>query len=132
MRLHQLLPNLYVSNFPDAKGLAKENFDTVLTVCKKPLPENLRILAYVSIHIPLTDGNKLPDDLTRAVSTVVASCVNGNKTLVHCYLGKNRSWLVATHAYSELTKTPIREAFRFVRETYPGAIRNKVFEEHFK
>jgi protein-tyrosine phosphatase len=132
--MHQLLSNLYVSAWPDAKTLARERFDTVVTCCWKELPPH-----YVGIipnhhHFPMSDSSqipgKIPEQVDEAVLTVVNSVHKGRKTLVHCYAGHNRSWLVATLAYSLLTGITLKTAYSNVLKIYDGALRNTAFQEY--
>lgn len=130
MRLHKLNERLYVSNWPDAKALSWEKFDTILTVCKKELPENLQTFAYNYVHIPLSDGKKLPENLSLAHDLTLESCLAEQKTLVHCYLGHNRSYLVATMVYAALEGITYKQSLAAIRKHYPKAIDNPVFEEY--
>lgn len=127
MRLHKLLPNLWVSNWPDKETVRAQNFEIIFTVCKKFDP----ILdAQHQFYIPLSDGKKLPPEVWTVVDKITARYFEDKKILVHCYLGKNRSYLAAILAYSAIKNVPASQVLEMVRKEYPGAITNKVFEAY--
>lgn len=109
--------------------MQREQFETVITVCKKMLPMEIAEIT-TNIYLPLTDGKQLPIGLDSVVDLTVESCSAGAKTLVHCYLGRNRSFLVTTLAYARLMNMPIPKAFSIVKEINPRALTNRVFEEY--
>lgn len=82
------------------------------------------------VHIPISDGKKLPENAKDVADLVVESCRSGHKTLVHCYLGRNRSALVAALAYVELAPASKQEAFELIKSLRPNAFYNNTFEEY--
>lgn len=129
MRVHEITPYLYISSWPDVKTVSSLRFDTIVTVCKKPLPPDIKALVRNAIHIPLSDGKQLPDGLEDVVDIVVESCQMNQKTLLHCYLGRNRSFLAGTYAYANLTGISPKEAFEHMRSIYPKCLYNQNFIE---
>jgi len=117
-----------VSNWPSEKKIFDEQFDVVFTVCKKYHPWSVREHFYQ----PLTDGKKVPDNLQSVVSFIHQQWLFGKKILVHCYLGRNRSYLAAIEVYAKVTNMSKAEALEEVRAIYSGAITNPVFEEYLK
>lgn len=105
--MHQLLHNLYVSAWPDAKTLADARFDVVVTCCWKELPPHYKAIIPEHHHFPMSDSaqipGKIPPEVPDAVKVIVDAITDDKKVLVHCYAGHNRSWLTATLAYVVLT-----------------------------
>lgn len=132
MRVYRLTPELFFSGFPDEKTLAKEKFDTIVTLCRKQLPFELKQLTTAHLHIPLSDGKDIPnlENMQDVLDITVQSCRAGLKTLVHCYRGRNRSGLVATIALARLREITLREALEHVRAAHPGCLTNATFEEY--
>ncbi len=79
------------------------------------------------VYFPIED-DKLPDlNRLNAVAQLGASLVHkGERVLVHCGMGYNRSALVAGTILCELGLRGT-EAVRQVRERRPGALFNEVF-----
>lgn len=134
MRMHQLMPNLYVSGWPDAKTLLYEQFDVVVTCCRKDLPDHYKGIIPQHYHFPMSDSaqipGKVPPEVTDAVHIVVLNIFLGKKVLVHCYAGHNRSWLVATMAHAHLRAKSYAEAYQHTMETYDRALQNPAFVEY--
>jgi protein-tyrosine phosphatase len=115
-----------VSNWPSDKKLLDEQFDVVYTVCKKYKTWKVK----KHVHMPLHDGTKIPSNLQDVVRSVKEDWLTGQKVLVHCYSGRNRSYLVAVELYASIVKTPKPNALKRIRDIYPGAIKNPVFEKY--
>lgn len=128
------MPNLYVSAWPDAKTLEREDFDVVVTCCWKEIPEGWKDFIIQHYHYPMSDSSqipgKIPPEVDEAVRTVLRALTNNKKTLVHCYAGHNRSWLVATLAYATITGLTPKTAYTNVMKIYDGALRNTAFVEY--
>lgn len=133
MRMHQLMYNLWVSEFPDAKTLVREQFDVVVTCCWKELPVQYLALIPEHHHFGMSDSSqlpgKIPPEVPDAVDVVVDAIQEGRKVLVHCYAGHNRSWLVATLAMARLRGITHRQAYGYSVAVYDGALRNPAFAE---
>lgn len=132
MRLHRLLSNLYVSAFPDERTLKRENFDVIVTMCKKRLDISCTRECKEYIYHPISDSSQIPGlvpDVSYAVDQVVKACSANRKVLVHCYMGRSRSWLVATLAYARITGCNRKQAWYTAKLIYPGAFKNPAFEE---
>ncbi len=130
MRSHELLPNLIISPYPTAEFLEQEKFDVIITVCKKPLTDELCSMVPLTIHYPLKDGKTISNDVDFVVNEVLHHLDKGHKTLVHCYLGRNRSWFVGVMAYAKVQGVTPKEALETARSMYSGVIFNSNIEEY--
>lgn len=134
MRMHQLLSHLYVSEWPDLKTLVRERFDVVVTCCWKELPDHYIGIIPEHHHFGMSDSSqipgKIPPQVNEALDVVICAVMANKKTLVHCYAGHNRSWLVATLAYARLTGVSPKTAYTNVMKIYDGALRNPAFVEY--
>ncbi|KAL2060077.1 hypothetical protein VTL71DRAFT_9899 [Oculimacula yallundae] len=96
--MFEILPNLYLSRFPDLEQLSKgeegkEGITHVLNMCTQPhpIPSSTSAREIEVLHIPLLDI----DDITPHIPTILEFIERGVKqdgnVLVHCALGINRS-----------------------------------------
>lgn len=127
MKVFWLLPNLGFSAWPDAKTLQKENIDTLITVCKKAPTSEIQAAVPSAYHLPLTDGKQIPEGLEEVLDLVLFEYQNNRRILVNCYLGRNRSCLVAALAYQRITGN--QDGFAKVKELRPSAFYNEKFQE---
>ena len=83
------------------------------------------------IYLPIEDG-QLPDlDRLHAVSKLGAELMQrGDRVLVHCGMGMNRSALVAALILMYGSDMDGPAAIARIRERRPGALFNSVFEEY--
>lgn len=131
MKVNYLLENLAFSAWPDTKTIKQHNIQTLITVCKKKPEPELITSVKEHLYIPLTDGKDMPIDLEMAIEATINAYNSGKRVLVHCYLGRNRSVLVAALAYRRIVNCSYKEAFEAVKILKSSALYNKTFEEHF-
>ena len=83
------------------------------------------------IYLPIEDG-QMPDlDRLHAVAKLGAELVQrGDRVLVHCGMGLNRSALVAALILMYAHDMKAQAAVQRIRERRPGSLYNKVFEEY--
>jgi protein-tyrosine phosphatase len=98
--------NLWMGSAPDCGANVREGWDVlVLCAMEHQLPSNC-FRGVKVLHVPLDDGRFVPANeilLARKAATVVARCLrDGQRILVTCYLGRNRSGLVCALALTRL------------------------------
>ncbi|MDG6913575.1 MAG: dual specificity protein phosphatase family protein [Nitrososphaerota archaeon] len=119
----EILPNLFLGDLADARGW--QGFAiTVLEYRPPELPTNV-------IHIPIVDANGTPgsDDahvlfvqLEALVMVVDAAMARGEKVLVSCGQGMERSPLAVVWYLFRRKGMSVEEAYRLVKERRPQVI----------
>ena len=119
----EILPNLFLGDLVDAKrwqGFAI----TVLEYRPPELPTNV-------VHIPIVNTNGLPGSdevhvlfaqLEALVTVVDAAMARGEKVLVSCGQGMERSPLAVVWYLFRRKGMSVEEAYRLVRERRPQVI----------
>lgn len=81
------------------------------------------------LKCPLVDGSELPQPtLTLGLARLVADLVrDGQRVLVHCTFGRNRSGLLATLVVRELLGLSGADALAHVQAHRDGAVNNEDF-----
>jgi protein-tyrosine phosphatase len=139
MMLVELHPNIYVRRHTKyiaaerlIKKLHKKNVKLVVNVT--PTIDNLfaqsaRADGIMYHHVPMLDNSYVPiNDVRQLVQRVVEEVMRGNRVMIHCNQGNNRSPLIAILAIINLTGCEPIEAIRQAREIRPGILKNKFFE----
>lgn len=92
-------------------------------------PDPLRPFTEVRWEI---DDGPLPDldQLDAVVSRVCAAIQQGERVLVHCYAGLNRSGLVNALVVRRLKGVSGAELVAYIRRRRPGALSNRRFVQH--
>jgi protein-tyrosine phosphatase len=113
----EVVPGLFLSNkLVEPNDYASLGVDAIVALddweftWSPPVPENA-----IYVHFPIGDDEHV-DPKTRQVARFVAELVqDGNRTLVHCLQGLNRSALVVARALMFLGRTA-DEAVTLVRQ----------------
>ena len=120
----EILPNLFLGDLADARRW--EGFAvTVLEYRPPELPTNV-------VHIPIVDANHRatnPDEtqilfaqLEALLTVVDTAMARGEKVLVSCGQGMERSPLAVVWYLFRRKGMPVKEAYRLVREKRPQVI----------
>jgi protein-tyrosine phosphatase len=141
MMLVELHPNIYVRRHTKyiaaerlIKKLHKKNVKLVVNVT--PTIDNLFAQSagadgIMYHHVPMLDNSYMPiNDVRQLVQRVVEEVMRGNRVMIHCNQGNNRSPLIAILAIINLTGCEPIEAIRQAREIRPGILKNKFFERY--
>lgn len=106
-------------------------FDTLVLCAEEIQPDRLAFEGLV-IRCPLPDAELSNAELTRALlaSRAVADALaRGDRVLVTCHMGLNRSALVAALALARLTRMSARDLILHIRlRRHPGALSNPYFQ----
>mgnify|MGYP001618010290 CR=1 FL=1 len=106
---------------------------TVVVNLWKPDPEMQAQTAINYIHLPIPDGKTLdPDPLLSLADELAAGIPLGERTLVHCYGGKNRSGLMSALIVRAHYRISGGLALRAVREGRPRAVANETFADYLE
>lgn len=137
MTASRIAPHLYQGSVPTAGEAlpfdlvvlcALENQFSPATYGVRPFGRRARVM-----RVPLTDGNAplAQHNVVRAYAAareVARSHARGERVLVTCYLGLNRSGLVTALALVEMGFRA-EQAVGAVKHARPGALRNVFFEQ---
>lgn len=132
MRLYELRPGLLVSGhtmrdrnpLPD---LVRAGVTQILCVVYRDDPRMRAEYGGNYFHRGISDGQKI-DSVVETLALATASSVKrGERVLVHCRAGRNRSCFVAGLAMLHLGD---RNVVAKIREVRPNALANPVFEEY--
>lgn len=112
-----------------ADELARAGFEVVVLCAEEWQPEIPRV---ETIHAPFDDDHTgLDEDQTktafRAARRTARRIVQGKKTLVTCWAGRNRSGLVCALALSRVSGSHPRKAADLIRAKRAGALTNTAF-----
>lgn len=106
---------LYVGSFP-SPDLKSKGFDVVVLCAREMQHVNPDIM---TIRIPLDDADLSARDYSRAVKTaavVTRYRIAGQRVLVTCHMGVNRSALVAALSMMQLERLPARAVIERMRK----------------
>lgn len=125
---------LYVGGCPrddrDLDTLLKARVSSVITLCRRhPGHEVLRHYGYAKNwwYHPVQDGKRLQtDDYLHVARWVAWLQSDGQRVLVHCLAGRNRSCLVAALVLRQRHGLSGAAAADLVREARPRAFHNEV------
>jgi protein-tyrosine phosphatase len=130
----EILPNLYLSCFPNE---ISEDITHVLNMCTTPHPpDNTRTY----LHIPLNDIDDItphiPSILSFISSSLTSPSEGGNKVLVHCAFGINRSVAAVVAYVCHVQGVRWSQALRLVRQkkgdVRPSALFMKQIDVFFR
>jgi protein-tyrosine phosphatase len=122
-----------VSAYPDQRTLAKEKFDVIITLCRKNPGVEISAFCHDHVYYPISDSVHSPGlvpDVDYPVGYALSALLAEKKVLVHCYLGRSRSWLVASLVYALFTGCNNKQAWYTAKRIDPGAFKNPAFEEY--
>lgn len=128
---NRVMPKLWIGSAPSVgPGLAHAGFDAVVLAAEEYQPTSRELPGVRVIHAPFGD-TRWPTDAeirraVRAADMVAAHLAAGDRVLVSCWMGRNRSGLVTALALRRLGVPP-NHAVELVRRARPGALFNDAF-----
>lgn len=129
--LDRVAKHLWMGATPDPGHLS--GFD-MLVLCAKEIQPRGAYPGVTVVHVPLDDSGVPPTEIEVqgaliAAREVAAALRRGERVLVACHMGMNRSGLVTALALRVLGATPA-SAIGMVRDARgPNALSNRWFEE---
>jgi protein tyrosine/serine phosphatase len=131
---NEIYPGLWQGSIPpQGSALAKLGFQGLVLCAKEHQPAPVRFTDIQVIHAPNDDDfSRLPtrEELEIALQSakrVVAMLSEGQKVLVTCRMGKNRSGLVSALTLHLLTRQSGSVCIQRVQSRRKGALRNPGF-----
>ena len=114
--MHEILPNLYLSNYGDACAAVKDGRDTFIVNCTKDFPM-LRPGIRVAVD---DDGSPESMDamvvaLPSVVAKIDAALIVGMRVIVHCLAGQQRSPAVISAYLMKTKKMSLVPTIQFIR-----------------
>lgn len=139
----RVAPRLWQGGFPavSPEEVRRRGFDVVVLCAEELQPDRADVAAWWEssrvrlILAPMNDTDdreELPRVVgvaSRAAGEVVLALDRGDRVLVTCAQGRNRSGLVSALALVRRCGVSGREAARVVREARPSALTNALFRE---
>ncbi len=128
----RIAPKLYMGSAPRVgTALADAGFDVVLLCAKEYQPRSRELPHVLVVHCGFDDSlspTQADVDTALEASRVAADRImRGDRVLISCWLGKNRSGLVTALTLVRLYGLSGREAVEAVRAARPGALVNPAF-----
>lgn len=133
---HRILPRLWQGSKPPVgHALRDAGFDVVVLCAFEYQPRSHRIPGVSVVHAPLDDHlQPLTTDewktILGAASFSADRLRSGDRVLVTCHQGINRSGIVTALIVCLLTGMTGKQAVQHVRQRRPGALRNTSFAQH--
>jgi len=123
---------LYIGSAPPVgPELSQAGFDTVLLCAKEYQPRSRDLPQVLVVHCGIDDSlhpTMAEVDTALEASRIAADRVmRGDRVLISCWLGKNRSGLVMALTLVRVYGLSGREAIEAVRAARPGALFNPAF-----
>lgn len=131
---NRVIPGLYQGAYPEPDGRKIPFVDVIVLAARELQPSADYFPQTLVIHAPIDDNvtrRLVGKDAATAVAAgqlVARMVARGQKVLVTCAMGLNRSGLISSIALVHLDRTP-HEAIRAVRRARPGALYNQRFVE---
>lgn len=127
---NEVAPGIYVGSRPDYEEC--RSYEVIVFAAKEYQPSATDFPGIKIIHAPMDDTDPMSKEDTttalRTAMTVAALRRKGNRVLVTCWAGLNRSGLIAALALKLLYKTNATQAIQRVRNARgPWAISNNAF-----
>lgn len=135
MKAREFVPRLFIGGRPTLADVRGKNVTFIVGVGTKPAePEVVESYGEKYVHFPLTDGKTVDRPRFVAAAAVAATAVlRGERVLVHCREGRNRSVTVAALAAVGLRYYPTgEEALSAARVVRPNAVANPEMERFLK
>lgn len=131
--ISEILPGrLYMSGQPDTSrdwDIVFQQHDVVISLTSDPVPD----VPSGKIHLkwPIEDGPVPDQEKLKSIVLAVLGCLaGGDRILVHCGAGVNRSGLVAALVMRAAAKLTGRQAAEHIRNCRPGALINSQFNAY--
>jgi protein-tyrosine phosphatase len=127
---HRLLPRLWQGSYPPERDFLQKNGFHVLALCAKEL-QTPYAFDGLSIYLcPLHDAELTSREIdlaSRAADRMTSSWRAGNRLLITCAAGRNRSGLVSALTIRQLLDCSGQDAANQVRLHRPNALTNPSF-----
>jgi protein-tyrosine phosphatase len=129
-------PRFWIGSAPPHGRVLKDaGFDVLVLCAKEHQPRSHKFPGLTVVHAGIDDGFLDDDELEVAIHAAhhVTECLGrGERVLVTCWMGKNRSGLVSALALYEITNLSGSECVRAVQRARSGALYNEHFAEHLR
>lgn len=127
----EIVPGLYQGSRPPVGPvLARSGVDVLVLAAVEHQPQAVSFPGVRVIHVPLedrVDPSEEDRQVVRAVGReVAASVAHGERVLVTCYMGRNRSGWIVGHALVDLGY-PVSRVLPLIRSKRPNAMNNRAF-----
>lgn len=127
----RILPKLYQGSLPpEGRELADRGFDVLVLCAEEHQPSGRKFPGVQVYHAPLDDHDLSAVEARiaeRAAEAVRRHVLRGERVLVTCAMGRNRSGLVVALAILKLTAMTGFDAATLVRRGRAGALSNPSF-----
>lgn len=125
----EVAPGIYVGGCPD---IGCRVYDVIVLAAKEYQPASESFPGVKVIHVPMDDTDPMSNEAARtAIRTAMAVATlrrKGNKILVSCWAGLNRSGLIAALAIKLLYKVNTTQAISVIRNARGSfALNNPAF-----
>jgi len=126
----RIAPKLYQGAFPSVP-VAAAGFE-VLVLCAIELQRRPNEVGLTTLHCPITDDGSpiTPNEWAMAIQTsgiIARRVARGQRTLVTCAQGRNRSGLLVALTLYRLTDMSGRQTVEHIRGLRAGALENDFF-----
>lgn len=123
VHMNEIIPNLFVGDFADAKSDAAKDMFILCVLEQKPSDEPAN-----ATWIPFLEGDKANHTQLDAIAAVIdAQLSAGRKVLTHCGAGIERSPLAVVWFLHAKRGMSIGDAYKLVIEKKPQAQRREVW-----
>lgn len=129
---HEMAPNLWQGSVPPrGSQLADEGFNVLVLCAIEYQPESEDFENVRIIRAPFNDCESLSlkDNfiIANAVNEIAKLLLQGNKILVTCFAGLNRSGLITAMVMNKALNIPGKECIRTIQSKRYLALSNKSF-----
>lgn len=119
--MDQIRPWLYIGNYNDTQNKNLLDFHSVKSVLQLAAP--VKLPGIHLLHIPVRDLSPISaEHLRQGMDFALAEKEKGNKILIACAAGVNRSSAFCIAALKETEEMPLIEAFKEVRKNHQIAM----------
>lgn len=130
----RIAPKLWIGSAPPIGKLLREfGFDVVVLCAREYQPSERSFSGVRVIRAPFEDGKVTPviEATAREAARHVVSAINrGQRVLVTCAQGRNRSGLVVARALEKLSGAPAHLIIDHVKRLRPYALTNQSFVQN--
>lgn len=135
---HNILPRLWQGSAPKTgRKVARSGFKALVLSAEEYQPPARKFPGVRVMHAPLDDhyrplNAREWEHIIRAANFAASQVKRGNRTLITCQAGLNRSGIITALTVCLLTGASGREAVEHVRNMRPDALCNENFAYHIE